>query len=57
MKKVIYLILVLVLCMGLAIIFACIVYAVMIIVIRAITKDELELVPKGDKIAKLLKIR
>jgi len=47
----------LVLCMGISIIFACIVYAVMIVVIRAITKDELELVPKGDKIAKLLKIR
>ncbi len=46
-----------VLAMGAAIVFACVVYAVMIIVIRAITKEELELVPKGDKIARLLKIR
>jgi len=43
--------------MGAAIVIACIVYAIMIIAIRAITKEELELVPKGDKIAKLLKIR
>ena len=47
----------LVLSMGASIVIACIVYAVMIIAIRAITKDELELVPKGDKIAKLLRIR
>lgn len=46
-----------VIAMGAAIVFACIVYAIMIIVIRAVTKEELELVPKGDKIAKLLKIR
>lgn len=46
-----------VLAMGLAIMIACIVYAIMIIAIRAITKEELELVPKGDKIARLLKIR
>jgi len=45
------------LAMGIAIVCACIVYAVMIIAIRAITKEELELVPKGDKIAKLLRIK
>lgn len=43
--------------LGASIIAACVVYAVMIILIRAVNKEELELVPKGDKIAKLLRIK
>lgn len=43
--------------MGGAIIIAVIIYFIMIIVVRAISKEELELVPKGDKIAKILKIK
>ena len=32
-------------------------YLVFIILLKAITKEELELVPKGDRIAKLLRVR
>ncbi len=32
-------------------------YLVFVIVLKAITREELELVPKGDKIAKLLRVR
>ncbi len=32
-------------------------YLVFIVVLKAITKEELELVPKGDKLAKLLRVR
>ena len=45
------------LAMGGAIVIACVVYLAMIVLIRAVSKEELELVPKGDKIAKILKIR
>ncbi len=40
-----------------AIVIAVIVYFLMILLLKAISREELELVPKGDKIAKLLKIR
>ena len=40
-----------------AILVAVVVYLVLVVVLRAVTKEELELVPKGDKLAKLLKIR
>ena len=42
--------------MTIAILAACVVYAVAIIVTKAISKEELELLPKGEKIAKMLKI-
>ena len=34
-----------------------VIYLVLIIVLRAISKEDLALMPKGDKIAKLLRIR
>ena len=34
-----------------------VVYLVLVVAIRAISKDDLALMPKGDKIAKLLRIR
>ncbi len=34
-----------------------IVYAVMIVAIRAITLEDMKLIPKGEKVAKLLHIR
>lgn len=40
-----------------AIVAACVAYAVMIIVFKAISKEELEMVPKGDKIGKYLRIK
>ncbi len=40
-----------------AIVVGVVVYLVFIIVLRAITREELELVPKGDKLARLLHIR
>lgn len=36
---------------------AVVVYAVLIVVTRAISRDDLSLMPKGEKIAKLLRIR
>lgn len=45
------------LAMGGAIVLAVIAYAVLILLTKAISREELELVPKGDKIAKLLKIK
>lgn len=41
---------------GGAIIIAAVVYIIMVLLLRIITKDDCELLPKGDKIAKLLKI-
>lgn len=40
-----------------AIVVAVIVYFLAILLLKAISREELELVPKGDKLAKLLKIR
>jgi len=35
---------------------AVVIYAVLVLVLRAISKDDLALMPKGEKIAKLLRI-
>ncbi|MDR0857955.1 MAG: polysaccharide biosynthesis protein [Oscillospiraceae bacterium] len=43
--------------LGGAIIAAVIVYALLIIVLKAISKDDLSYVPKGDKIAQLLRVK
>ena len=40
-----------------AIVVAVVVYAFLIVVLRAVTKEDMALVPKGEKIAKVLKIR
>lgn len=45
------------LAMAAAIIIAIIIYCALIIALRAITKEDLESVPKGEKIAKLLRIK
>jgi stage V sporulation protein B len=45
------------LAMGLAIVISVIVYLLLVVALRVITKEELELVPKGEKIAKLLRIK
>ena len=37
--------------------FCVLAYLVFIVALKAITKEELELVPKGDKLAKLLRIQ
>ena len=42
---------------GGAIVAGVIVYAILVVVLRAVSKDDLSLMPKGDKIAKLLRIR
>ena len=34
-----------------------IVYAILVLVLRIVSKDDLSLMPKGDKIAKLLNIK
>jgi stage V sporulation protein B len=36
---------------------ACVVYLVLIIVLKAVTKEDLTLIPRGDKIAKMLRIQ
>ena len=36
---------------------AVVIYAVLVIVLKAVSKDDLSLMPKGDKIAKLLRIK
>lgn len=43
--------------MMLAIGAACIVYVILIVVLRAITYEDMKLIPKGEKLAKLLHIR
>lgn len=40
-----------------AIVVAVVVYAFLVVVLRAVTKEDMALVPKGEKIAKVLKIR
>ena len=47
----------LVACLALAVGLAVIVYLVLIIALRAVTREDVLLLPKGEKIAKLLKIR
>ncbi len=43
--------------LGAAVVFGIVVYALLVASLRIITKEELELIPKGDKIAKLLRIK
>ncbi len=43
--------------MCLSILFAVVVYLIMIIVLRAITREDLAFIPKGGKIAKILRIK
>ncbi|MDL2300202.1 polysaccharide biosynthesis protein [Clostridiaceae bacterium OttesenSCG-928-D20] len=43
--------------MGLSIILAIIIYLVLIIVTRAITLEDMKLIPKGEKVGKMLKIK
>ena len=40
-----------------AIIVGCVVYAILVLVLRIVSKDDLSLMPKGDKIAKWLRIQ
>lgn len=47
----------LIICLGAAILIAVIIYAVLIIALRAVTKDDVLLLPKGEKIASMLKIK
>lgn len=47
----------LILAMGAAILVAVIVYLVLVILTRAVTSEDMKLIPKGEKIAKLLKIK
>ena len=44
-------------CLGLAILAAVFVYLVLIIALRAVTKEDILLLPKGEKLAKVLKLR
>ena len=46
-----------ILCLGIAIVLACVVYFILIIVIRGITREDALLLPKGEKIAKILKLK
>ena len=39
------------------IVIGAIVYAILVLVLRIVSKDDLSLMPKGDKIAKLLHIK
>ncbi|MDR3149174.1 MAG: polysaccharide biosynthesis protein [Oscillospiraceae bacterium] len=43
--------------LGAAIIVAVVIYAVLVVMLKVITKDDLAFAPKGDKIAKLLRLR
>lgn len=45
------------LCMLLAVAVAVVVYVVSVVVLRAVTREDMKLIPGGDKIAKLLHIR
>ncbi len=45
-----------IICLALAVIIAVLVYAVLIIALRAVTKEDILLLPKGNKLAKLLKL-
>ena len=47
----------LILCVGGAIGIAVVVYVVLVLTLHIITKDDLALLPKGEKVAKILKIR
>jgi stage V sporulation protein B len=45
------------LALGIAVLFGVVVYALLVISLKVISKEELEFIPKGEKIAKLLKIK
>ena len=45
------------LCVGVPVALAVVVYAVLVVALRIITKDDLALLPKGDKIGKLLRVK
>ncbi len=45
-----------IICLALAVMIAVLVYAVLIIALRAVTKEDILLLPKGNKLAKLLKL-
>lgn len=49
--------LMLIIAMGAAIVVAVVVYLVLVIVTRAVTLEDMKLIPRGEKIAKLLKIK
>ena len=40
-----------------AILVGCVVYVILVVALRVVSKDDLSLMPKGEKIAKLLRIR
>lgn len=44
-------------CVGISIVLAVVVYAALVVALRIITKDDLALLPKGQKLAKLLRVR
>ena len=44
-------------CAGLAILAAVIVYVVSVIAMRVITKEDMSLIPGGEKVAKILHMR
>ena len=44
-------------CVGAAIVLAVVVYFALVVALRIITKDDLALLPKGDRLAKLLRVK
>ena len=44
-------------CVGVSVMLAIVVYAVLVVALRIITKDDLALLPKGEKIGKLLRVK
>lgn len=45
------------LCVGAAIAVAVVVYAVLVLALRIVTRDDLALLPKGEKLARILRVR
>jgi hypothetical protein len=43
--------------LGIGVLFGVVVYALLVISLKVISKEELEFIPKGEKIAKLLRIK
>ena len=44
-------------CVGAAIAVAVVVYAVLVLALRIVTRDDLALLPKGEKLARVLHVR
>ncbi len=44
-------------CVGAAVVLAVVVYGVLVVALRIITKDDLALLPKGEKLARLLRVK